>query len=131
AVAAIVYVAIRSGLRSEVDRSLQSTAQQLVREPDGGRGGPGGGPGGPPHRPPSDDRPGEVPHAPPAAFGGAAGYVQLVGPDGVVSRAPGETPSLPVHQAARAIAASGTGADRHGPTVHGPHPPVPTMGAGA
>ena len=44
AVAAIVYVAIRSELRSEVDRSLQSTAQQLVREPDGGRGGPSGGP---------------------------------------------------------------------------------------
>jgi len=130
AVAAIVYVAIRSELRSEVDRSLQSTAQQLVREPDGDHGGPGGGPGDGRGGPPGDHGPGDMLHVPPAPFGGAAGYVQVIAPDGGVARPPGETSSLPVEPAARAIAKAGTGVSLADTTVDGHHLRVLTMGAG-
>ena len=63
--AAIVYFAVRSNLRGEVERDLQRRAVALAegRGP-GGRGGPG--PGGPGHRPPRD------------RFGGAEGLVQRI-----------------------------------------------------
>jgi two-component system, OmpR family, sensor histidine kinase MprB len=129
AVAAIVYLAIRSELRGEVDRSLQTTAQGLVRQPGGG--GAGGGRGGPPPGKPRDRPPRDVPHAPRAEFGGAAGFVQLVGPDGVVSRPPGETSSLPVQPGAQAVATAGTGVYLADMTVTGHHLRVLTMGAGS
>ncbi|MDX6645638.1 MAG: two-component system, OmpR family, sensor histidine kinase MprB [Miltoncostaeaceae bacterium] len=128
AVTAIVYFATRSELRGEVDRSLQATAAGLVRQPPQGEGrGRDRGPGGrPPERPPRD-----VPHAPPAAFGGAAGFVQRVAPDGAVFRPPGESSSIPVDPGARAVASSGSGLLYADVTVQGHHLRVLTMGAGS
>jgi two-component system, OmpR family, sensor histidine kinase MprB len=104
AVAISVYVADRSELRGQIDRSLTAVAQQYETQrhrPPGeeptdhdGRG-PGG------ERPP--DR------APPVAFGGASGYVQLIRPDGRVLRPPGETRALPVDDRARQVASTGKG----------------------
>jgi two-component system, OmpR family, sensor histidine kinase MprB len=104
AVAISVYVADRSELRGQIDRSLEDVARpfesQRLGPPGGGpgeRGGPGrGGPG---------PREG----APVAPFGGASGYVQFIQPDGTVQRPPGETRALPVDDRAREVAATGQG----------------------
>ena len=65
--AAIVYFAVRSNLRGEVERDLERRAVALVDGRGPGPGGPGGpGPGGPRHR------------RGPDRFGGAEGLVQQV-----------------------------------------------------
>jgi two-component system, OmpR family, sensor histidine kinase MprB len=132
--AGLAYVAIRAELRGEVDNALRDTASRFVRLDSGaadpGPGGPAGpagggvlfGPKGPPgyrdfHR-----------RAP--AFGGAAGYVQVVAPDGSVLRPPDETGELPAGAAARAVAATGTGQRLDDAHVGGNHLRVLTIGAG-
>jgi two-component system sensor histidine kinase MprB len=103
AVAISVYIADRSELRGQIDRSLGDVARPYeTQRQDGGRGKPehdGRRPGGP----------GPSEGAPPAAFGGASGYVQFVQPDGSVRRPPGETQALPVDARARHVASTGKG----------------------
>jgi two-component system, OmpR family, sensor histidine kinase MprB len=104
AVAISVYVADRSELRGQIDRSLEDVARTFegqsrlppgaLRDPDG--------------RPPLD-RPGRFEAAPPAPFGGASGYVQFVQPDGTVRRPPAESRALPVDERVRDVARAGEG----------------------
>ena len=110
AVAALaVYLGVRAQLRGEVDESLRSQVGAVqgrfgVEEP------PGGGPGGafPPERP-----------AP--AFGGPAGYAQVVLPGGRVLRRPDSTESVPVDERSLEIADSGEGEELRDVTVDDVH----------
>lgn len=134
--AVLAYVAIRSELRGEVDGALRDRAAALAGF--GGGGGPGGmtigGPGGGdqgehlfgPKGPPGYRDFGR--HAP--AFGGAAGYVQVVSPRGAVLRPPEETGVLPASGEALKIAASGDGQRFDDVHVDGDHLRVLTIGAG-
>jgi two-component system sensor histidine kinase MprB len=104
AVAAAVYVVDRSELRGQIDRSLADVARPYEmnrHQPSESRDHDGSHPSG------GDDRPPQS--APPAAFGGASGYVQLIRTDGRVARPPSETRALPVDQRARNVARTGRG----------------------
>ncbi len=101
AVAVSVYVADRSELRGQIDRSLADVARPYETHRNR-----------PPSRPDEHDLRGpEGPFrgAPPAAFGGASGYVQFIRPSGRIMRPPGETRALPVDKQAIAVARSGQG----------------------
>ena len=124
--AVVVYFAVRSELRGQVERGLRDTAASVapIADQDGG-GGPPPGAGG--RAPDGDEFGGRRPRP---VFGGAAGFVQLVRPDGSVVRPPDETSSLPVSNRTRELAQSGTGryyADLH---VNGHHLRVLIVGAG-
>jgi two-component system sensor histidine kinase MprB len=114
AVAISVYVADRSELRGQIDRSLEDVAHQYetVRRP-------GGGPD--EHRGKERGRPEPPDSGPPGAFGGASGYVQLIQSDGRVLRPAGETAALPVDQRARTVARTGKGRYFSEATVGGVH----------
>ncbi|HKF79665.1 MAG TPA: HAMP domain-containing sensor histidine kinase [Thermoleophilaceae bacterium] len=134
-VAAGSYAAVRSQLRGEIDDSLRDRAQFYVHRPEQGRGRPDGGPqgeprheGGGPGRPPG---PPDLSRGPAPAFGGAAGYVQVVSADGSVAREPGETSSLPVQDRARDIARRGLGSHFTDMHVKGTHVRVLTTGIGS
>jgi two-component system, OmpR family, sensor histidine kinase MprB len=103
AVAIAVYLADRSELRGQIDRSLADVARpyETARQerPEG--------PDHDDHHPPP--RGGEPSSAPPAPFGGASGYVQLIQPDGRVLRPAEETRALPVDQRTRTVARTGKG----------------------
>jgi two-component system sensor histidine kinase MprB len=114
AAAAIVYVAVRSNLRGEVERALDERATALIDDRRRGPGGPG--PGG---RRPGRHRP------PPDQFGGAAGLVQRLGTDGSVLGGPA---SIPVSDAAREIAGIGFGRTTEEAEVDGIHLMVLTSG---
>jgi two-component system sensor histidine kinase MprB len=136
--AVVVYVAVRSDLRSQVDSSLRQRAAGLVAPPPPGALGasgndpagtaqasPPGGPGAAPPRLPAS--------VAPARFGGPSGYVQFIDPTGAVDvpSGQGSSPTIAPNSAERAIAASGRGellADR---TVRGAHLRVLTLGAGS
>jgi two-component system sensor histidine kinase MprB len=104
AVAISVYVADRSELRGQIDRSLADVARPYETQ----RHAP---PGGGPHEQDGSGHEGQGPHegAPPAAFGGASGYVQFIQSDGSVLRPTGESQALPVDQRARDVASTGKG----------------------
>lgn len=116
AVAIAVYVADRSELRGQIDKSLADVARpyETVRQaqpqgPDSGES-----------RPPRED--GEhAPSAPPSPFGGASGYVQLIRANGRVLRPTGETQALPIDQRTRAVAQTGRGRFFRDTTVGGVH----------
>jgi two-component system, OmpR family, sensor histidine kinase MprB len=123
--ATLSYIAIRGELRGEVDSALSQRVQPLARFEPGGPGPdypdsfgsppqPGEGgvffQGG---RPPSVYRLYER-HAP--AYGGAAGYVQFISPDGDIARPRDESGDLPTSRHAQLIAFSGKG--RHFEDVH-------------
>lgn len=119
--AVTVYVAIRSELRGEVDRSLRERATAF-RDPgpmgDEGLGGP------PPPlrerlRPPGDG---------PPAFGGASGFVQLVKADGSATGPPGGRALLPVDEATLEIAAARSGERLADAEVDSTHVRVLTAG---
>ena len=104
AVAISVYVADRSELRGQIDRSLEDVAHQyetVRRAPTGGDANEHGSRG--------RGRPEPPDSGPPGAFGGASGYVQLIQPDGRVLRPAGETGALPVDQRTRTVARTGKG----------------------
>jgi two-component system sensor histidine kinase MprB len=117
AVAVSVYLADRSELRGQIDRSLTDVARPYETQrhdgpPRGGRNEHGG-----------RERGGPEPleGAPSAPFGGASGYVQFIQPDGRVLRPPNETRALPVDQRARNVARTGKGryfSDRNVGGVH-------------
>jgi two-component system sensor histidine kinase MprB len=121
----VVYFAVRSSLRGQVEETLTERA-------DAPRPGP------PPDLPPrlgrDGPRPGLSPgFGPPAdqqEFGGAGGYVQRVAADGTVERPPGETGELPVEPWALDIASAGEGREIRDATVGGTHLMVLTQGIG-
>jgi two-component system sensor histidine kinase MprB len=136
--ALLAYVAIRAELRSQVDSALRDRAADITRVSTViGEGGNGPAFGPPPGAPPAEagvrdrKRPMGVyrrfEKAAPA-FGGAAGYLQVVTTDGGVARAPGQSTELPVDGATRAIAANGNGRRFHDVTVDGSHLRVLTLG---
>jgi two-component system sensor histidine kinase MprB len=125
AAAVVVYVAVRSNLRGEVERALTARAEGFERAGQPRGLPPRGRPPGPPRgregfgSPPDDER-----------FGGAAGSVQLVEPDGTVRRPPGDTAELPVRAEALDIARDGSGRSFDDVDVDGRHLLVLTMGLG-
>ena len=120
--ALVVYVAVRSDLRSEVDRSLQARSEVFrdSRFPAADRA--------------RDDREGAPGFGPPdtSPFGDAAGRVQFLSPQGVTSAPPGEqtTPPVPVQSPSLRIARSGTGRSLTDVTVAGTHLRILTAGRG-
>ena len=126
ATAAFTYLAVRSSLRGEIDRSLERRAEGFENfaggPGPGGAGVPGGGPGGPP----------------PAArlgrgrggsqFGGAEGYAQFVSASGVVRGPRGEDAELPVDDGTEEIAESGEGRQLIDTEADGTHLRVLTQG---
>jgi two-component system, OmpR family, sensor histidine kinase MprB len=123
AVAAAVYLGVRSQLRGEVDESLRDRTGAVVRF---------GGPGGLPDAG-HDELPG-LRRPPPEPFGGPQGYVQLVLPSGRTLSRPGAEGRLPVEERTREIAAEGSGSYLTDMTVDGVHLRVLTEalpGAGA
>lgn len=138
--AALTYVAIRAELRGQVDDALAQRAQVVAPfEPVGG----GQGAGRPPEAapPPPPGYPGRDHHRRPPvyelfnrqapAFGGAAGYVQLVLPDGEIAHPPGQPRgTLPASGQARSIAATGSGRRFDDTHASGTHLRVLTVGIG-
>jgi two-component system sensor histidine kinase MprB len=129
--AVLSYVAIRSELRGEVDNSLRERAQAFAPFEPGSQPGPnmlGPGPGGfGTDRPPPGYRYFDK-HAP--AFGGAAGYVQFVFPDGSIFRPRQEIGDLPLTPAALALARTGNGSKFEDVHAEGTHVRVLTIGLG-
>ncbi len=122
AAAAGSYVAVRSALLGEVDRSLADRVDELPFGRLGG-GRPGGfdGRGGPrfgggalrPRR---------------GAFGGPVDYAQLVRPEGTVIAPPDAVRTLPVGDRARRLARAGAGSHYENARVAGVHLRVLTVG---
>jgi two-component system, OmpR family, sensor histidine kinase MprB len=146
AAAIVLYLAVRSDLRGQIDRSLTERAQALVAAPspppfgpqragaegfdgraafDRGHGSAGSG---------ADSGRRGFPRAvQPARFGGASGYVEFVAPAGTVQVPGGQSasPSIAPNAKDRAIAASGRGRAWSDRTVKGTHLRVLTVGGGA
>ncbi len=118
AVSVSAYEGTRSTLLGQIDNSLRGITSQELNHPGGGRGdqgpgtgapGPGGGFAGHGYGGPDCDGGLGIngPSAP--AFGGAAGFVQLITPTGAVCRGTGETREIPADPQATALARSGGG----------------------
>jgi two-component system sensor histidine kinase MprB len=120
AVAIAVYVADRSELRGQIDRSLADVARPFETNRGRGDEGPGGEPSGDEGAPgrPTGERPRG---APPAPFGGASGYVQFIQPGGQVLRPADETGALPVGRRELSVARTGHGRFFSDATVAGVH----------
>jgi two-component system sensor histidine kinase MprB len=133
AVSVSAYAGTRSTLLGQVDNSLRGITAQVLNTPHGGQG-PGGGGftgGGPPggngfggrHRLITGqgcDNSGLGLNGPSTpAFGGAAGFVQLIGVNGTVCRVSGEKLEIPADPRATALARSGTGQYSVDKTVDG------------
>ncbi len=150
-----LYVAVRSDLRSEVDKSLTQRAQAFV--PGGGsRGGSQAG-GAPPSgasqsgeapppdgspgaaalagRPPDGDRDGGgfPSNVQPVPLGGPSGYIQFVAPSGTVHvpGGQGSSTAIPLSSSDVAFAKSGRGHALSDRTVKGTRLRVLTLGTGA
>jgi two-component system, OmpR family, sensor histidine kinase MprB len=121
AVSIAVYLGVRNELRDEVDASLHERADDIARlERARSRGGS--------TEPGRSDR---VPFVPPEPFGGPAGYVHLVRPDGRLLRRASEGDALPLDERAREIARTGSGEELLDTTVDGLHLRVLTRGLGS
>ncbi len=142
-VAAIgLYLAVRSDLRGQIDRSLIQRTHEFISAPSPLRFGappPGFGGRSPLDgvRAPSGGDAGSLLGFPravqPARFGGASGYVQVISPKGAVE-IPGGQSSSPViapSAADRTIAAGGRGRTLADRTVKGTHLRVLTIGSGS
>ncbi|HEY5194862.1 MAG TPA: HAMP domain-containing sensor histidine kinase [Solirubrobacteraceae bacterium] len=148
-VAAIgLYVAVRSDLRGEVDKSLNQRAAAFVapasvgapHAPEGGslpanglspRGGTPPSGGQPP--PGAGDRGGFPSSVEPTPLGGPSGYVQFISPNGAVHvpAGQGSSTTIPLNAADKAIASSGHGRVLSDRTVKGTQLRVLTLGTGA
>jgi len=119
AVSIAVYLGVRNELRDEVDVSLHERADEVARlERARDSGGISG-------------RSDAVPFVPPEPFGGPAGYVHLVRPDGRLLRRASEGDALPLDERAREIARTGSGEEVLDTTVDGLHLRVLTRGLGS
>ncbi len=145
-VAAIsLYVAVRSDLRSEVDKSLRQRATAFMPQgssngvsgpqspespsPQGGLPAPDG--GGPP---PGEDGDGRFPSSiEPAPLGGPSGYVQFVAPDDTVHvpAGQGSSTTIPLSATDKAIARNGKGQALSDRSVKGVQLRVLTQSNGA
>ena len=139
-----LYVAVRSELRGEVDRSLTQRATAFTPTAPSTGGGAGGGGGGQPRgfrdgsrpngaQPIPDGGPGGFPDSvQPVPLGGASGYVQFISPTGMVHVPGGQGPpaSLPASALDRTIARRGTGLALSDRTVKETHLRVLTLGTG-
>jgi len=118
AIAVASYVADRSELRGQVDRSLRDVAHgfatRRLAPPPGREPRPG-----PARRPLREG--GEPPQVPPARFGGPSGYLQIVEPNGIVRRPPGESRALPIDRATLTLARNGGRPFFRDATVDGVH----------
>ncbi|MDQ4049122.1 MAG: HAMP domain-containing histidine kinase [Actinomycetota bacterium] len=151
AAAFIVYFAVRSNLRGEVEEALAARVEPLQAPERFGGPAPGGlGRGfSPPDEtrrgfPPPDGVPGPPDGVgrggfddgrfgpPPGSqrFGGAGGYLQLIDAGGQVARPPGQSARLPVEPWARKIAERGHGRAFRDMHVDGVHLRVLTAGLG-
>jgi two-component system, OmpR family, sensor histidine kinase MprB len=146
-VAAIgLYVAVRSDLRSEVDKSLRQRATAFM--PRGSTNGAGGSQSQSPASPspqgglpvpegggplPGEDGGGFPSRVEPAPLGGPPGYVQFVAPDGTVHvpAGQGSSTTIPVSETDKAIARGGTGQTLSDRSVKGVQLRVLTQGNGA
>jgi two-component system sensor histidine kinase MprB len=123
AVAVSAYAGTSSELHGQLDQSLRSlTSQAIGGPPEGGGGGPGAGD----RRPDADSAPASatrpasgIGHRAPA-FGGAAGVLTIVHPDGSSFIIRGtRTNAIPVTAAFKALAKKGTGSSFTDLTVRG------------
>jgi two-component system sensor histidine kinase MprB len=139
AVAVSAYEGTRSTLLGQVDNSLHGITAQAMHPPGGGDNddpagngpGPGGGHGFFGQGNGGDcDRGLDIngPSAP--AFGGAAGFVQLITPNGTVCSGTGEKLEIPSDARAKALARSGSGQYYADKTVDGTDIRVLVTGAG-
>jgi two-component system sensor histidine kinase MprB len=143
-----LYVAVRSDLRGEVDKSLTQRAQAFVPGDAGGgsRGSPleGGSPppGASPNAralpggegpPPDGDSDGFPSNVQPVPLGGPSGYIQFVAPDGIVHLPGGQgsPTTIPLNALDKTIAHSGKGRALSDRTVKGTSLRVLTLGTGA
>jgi two-component system sensor histidine kinase MprB len=133
-VAVSLYLAVRSELQGEVDRSLTQRAAAsiaLPMPPAGDHGLPGGGhpEGG---QAPGDEGLGFPSRVQPAPLGGPSGYVQFLSPTGEIHVPGGQGPSvsIPVSSLDRTIARRGSGRALTDRTVKGTHLRVLTLGTG-
>jgi two-component system sensor histidine kinase MprB len=135
-VAVSLYVAVRSELRDEVDRSLAQRAAAFSSPPlpaGSERGFPGGEPPGG-GLPSAGNGGGEFPSSvEPTPLGGPSGYVQFISPAGMVHVPSGQgaSGSIPVSSADRTIAQRGVGRMLSDRTVKGIDLRVLTLGTGA
>ncbi len=136
-VAVSLYVAVRSELRGEVNKSLAQRAAAFTAPPSQtGGGGPGLSESSPPSgaEPPPDYNPGGFPSSvQPAPLGEPSGYVEFISPTGAVHVPSGQGPSttIPVSAADRTIAGRGSGRALSDRAVKGTHLRVLTLGTGA
>jgi two-component system sensor histidine kinase MprB len=152
-----LYVAVRSDLRSEVDKSLGQRASAFLpspatrgrQPPEAGeapgelspngdlppaKGAPSGGGSSQDGVPPGHDGGGGFPSSvEPAPLGGPSGYVQFVAPDGAVHVPAGQGAStkIPLSATDKAIAHSGEGKALSDRSVKGVRLRVLTLGNGA
>jgi len=122
AVAVSAYAGTSSELHGQLDQSLRSLTSQAIHGPDAGQGGPGqGNPRPDTAAPPTNvSRPGaNFDHRAPA-FGGAAGVLTIVRPDGSSFMLRG-TPSnaIPVTAGFKSLARKGTGSSYTDLSVRG------------
>ncbi|HEX5308646.1 MAG TPA: HAMP domain-containing sensor histidine kinase [Solirubrobacteraceae bacterium] len=136
--AVAVYLAVRSDLTGELDRSLSQRAAALAPPPRGGDAAFAGGPDGHGH---GADAHGAPAHGPPHGFpnqvqplplGGPSGYVQFLTPDGSLHIPAGQGSSSAIRPSAadRAIARSGAGRAYGDRTVGSTRVRVLTAGTG-
>ncbi|MGA9284048.1 MAG: HAMP domain-containing sensor histidine kinase [Solirubrobacteraceae bacterium] len=143
-----LYVAVRSDLRSEVDRSLTQRAQAFVPGATGsGSRGASRNEGSPPPGfspneealpggegpPPGQDGDGFPSNVQPVPLGGPSGYIQFVAPGGAVHvpGGQGSSTTIPLTASDEAIAKSGKGHALSDRTVKGTRLRVLTLGTGA
>ena len=130
AVAIAVYVADRSELRGQVDRSLTDFARPFSSQlrPPGVVPGVPGVSGGADSGPPPQGGDGAFPNRRPLGrFGGPSGYLQFIASNGTVRRPSDETRPLPVDKRARTVAETGRGQYFDEATVDGVHLRVLTV----
>ncbi len=141
-VAAIsLYIAVRSDLRGEVDKSLSQRAAAFLSSPsrgakstEGGLPAPDGSPPDGAAPPPGGDGRGGFPSSvEPAPLGGPSGYVQFISPDGTVHVPGGQGASatIPLSKADKAIARAGKGRLQSDRSVKGIQLRTLTLGTGA
>ena len=125
AVSIAAYAGTSTEVRGQLDRSLHSLTGRIIGVGGAGPGAPGGenggtgGAGAPPEHLTDPDEGLHLDADNGPAFGGAAGAVTLVHPDGVVFHPPAQLGTVPAGARAKALAASGHGQYFENLTVNG------------